>query len=92
MELLLENKSTINLAKNFIAYGRSKHIKTKFQYLNDQVSKGKIIMAYCNINDQVADFLTKLLKIEKFKEMKRVFNIVIVETSNKKKWLKCNSN
>jgi hypothetical protein len=62
-ELLIDNKSAINLAKNPIAHGRSKHIETKFHFLRDQVAKGKIKLVYCSTDAQIADALTKPLKI-----------------------------
>ena len=42
MRLLIDNKSTIDLAKHPVAHGRSKHIETKFHFLRDQVSKEKL--------------------------------------------------
>ncbi|XP_045791611.1 secreted RxLR effector protein 161-like [Trifolium pratense] len=42
VELMVDNKSAIILAKNPIAHGRSKHIETKFHFLRDQVTKGRI--------------------------------------------------
>ena len=42
VELLVDNKSAIDLAKNPISHGRSKHIETKFHFLRDQVNKDKI--------------------------------------------------
>jgi hypothetical protein len=49
-ELRQTNKQTLstwNLTKNSIAHGRSKHIETKFHFLEDHVNKGKIILTYC---------------------------------------------
>lgn len=49
MKLLTNNKSAISLAKNLIAYGRSKHIETKFHFLKDKVQLcmecGKCVIA-----------------------------------------------
>ncbi|XP_039687863.1 secreted RxLR effector protein 161-like [Medicago truncatula] len=42
IKLLIDNKYAINLAKNHISHGKSKHIETKFHYLRDQVNKCKI--------------------------------------------------
>lgn len=39
---ILDNKLAINLAKNSISHGRSKHIETRFHYLSDQVNKGRL--------------------------------------------------
>ncbi|RDX88528.1 Copia protein, partial [Mucuna pruriens] len=38
MKMLINNKSTISLAKNPVTYGRSKHIDTRFYFLRDQVN------------------------------------------------------
>ncbi|RDX58041.1 Copia protein, partial [Mucuna pruriens] len=67
MKILIDNKSAISLAKHFIAHGRSKHIGTKFHFLRDQVSKGKLELKHCSTNKQVADILTKPLKGNQFK-------------------------
>lgn len=55
MKLLIDNKSTINLAKNPVAHGRSKHIETRFHFLRDQVTKGKLELEHCNTEKQIAD-------------------------------------
>lgn len=41
IQLHVDNKSAINLAKNPISHGRSKHIETKFHFLRDQVNSKK---------------------------------------------------
>ncbi|CAJ2665360.1 unnamed protein product [Trifolium pratense] len=82
VELMVDNKSAINLAKNPIAHGRSKHIETKFHFLRDQVTKGKIKMTYCNTEKQMADVLTKPLKIDRFKDLRRMMNVQSLETLN----------
>jgi len=46
IKLLIDNKSAINLAKNPIAHGKSKHIETRFNYLRDQVNKSNIKVEY----------------------------------------------
>lgn len=42
MKFFIDNKSIINLSKNFVTYGRDKYIDTKFDYLRDQVNGGKL--------------------------------------------------
>ena len=68
--LMVDNKSTINLAKNPVAHGRSKHIETRFHFIRDQVSKGKLKVEFCRSETQIADILTKPLKKERFKELR----------------------
>ncbi|PNX70198.1 cationic amino acid transporter 1-like protein, partial [Trifolium pratense] len=58
MQLLVDNKSAINLARNPISHGRSKHIETRFHFIRDQVNKGKIVLSHCPTDEQQADILT----------------------------------
>ncbi|CAL0332983.1 unnamed protein product [Lupinus luteus] len=48
IELRIDNKSAINLAKNPVSHGRSKHIETRYHFLRDQVSKKKVELVHCN--------------------------------------------
>ena len=59
VRLLIDNKSTIDLAKHPVTHGRSKHIEIKFHFLRDQVSKEKLELEFCRSEDHVADILTK---------------------------------
>lgn len=45
--LLVDNVSALNLAKNTIARGRSKHIEMIFHYLREFVSKERLKLGYC---------------------------------------------
>ena len=58
VDLLVDNKSAIDLAKNPVSHGRSKHIDTKFHFLRDQVSKGKIKLQHCKTEKQLAHIMT----------------------------------
>jgi len=52
-ELMVDTKSTINIAKNPIAHHRrNKHIETKFHFLCNQVNKCKITLTYFKTDDQ----------------------------------------
>ena len=73
------NKSVISLSKNLDSHGKSKHIKTKYHFLRDQVSKGRLELVYCNTNDQVVDVFTKHLKYERFKKLRTLLNIESAE-------------
>ena len=37
LKLMIDNKSTISLAKNLVLHGRSKHIDTKYHFPRNQV-------------------------------------------------------
>jgi hypothetical protein len=51
MELMVDSKSDIDLAKHPVAHGRRKHTKTKFHFIRDQVNKEKVEVKYCRIKE-----------------------------------------
>ncbi|GAU46952.1 hypothetical protein TSUD_281870 [Trifolium subterraneum] len=80
--LKIDNKSTINLAKNPVIHGKSKHIETRFHFLRDQVNKGKLSLEYCSTDDQQADILTKVVKRDQFLKLRREMGIVSFDSLN----------
>jgi hypothetical protein len=80
--LKLDNKSAINLAKNPISHGKSKHIETRFHFLRDQVSKGKLKLEFCSSEDQQADIFTKAVKRDQFLKLRRNIGVVCFESLN----------
>jgi hypothetical protein len=71
----VDNLSAINLAKNPIAHGRSKHIEMRFHYLREQVSKGNIKLEYCRTELQVADLLAKVVTVKPFIRLKGLMGV-----------------
>lgn len=67
MQLYADNKSSINVAKNLVSHGRSKHIETRFNFLRDHVNNCKLKLVFCNSEEQIDHILTKSLKVERFK-------------------------
>jgi len=63
IKVYVDNISTINLPKNPVFHQRSKHIDIRYHFLQDQVGKNMIKLKYCRLEDQIADILTKSLKI-----------------------------
>lgn len=47
VQLMVDNKSAIDLAKNLVFHGMSKHKEKRFHFLRDQVNKGKLELVYC---------------------------------------------
>ncbi|RDX85687.1 Copia protein, partial [Mucuna pruriens] len=74
-KMLIDNKLAISLAKHPVAHGRSKHIETRFHFLRDQVSKGKLELKYCNI-------LTKTLKGDRFKMARDMIGVQPITNLN----------
>ena len=76
IQLLMDNKYDINLAKHLVSYGRSKHIETKFHFLRELVNHGRIDVMYCKTKMQVVDILTKALKIDRFVKLTEALGVV----------------
>lgn len=70
VDMYVDNKSAINLAKNLVSHGKSKHIETQFHFLREQVNNEKLKLVFCNSEQQIADILTKPLKVERFKHLR----------------------
>ena len=64
--MYVDNKSTISLAMNPVAHERSKHIETRFHFICEKMSKKQLDLKYCNTEMQLADILTKGLKVKRF--------------------------
>ncbi|CAJ2658384.1 unnamed protein product [Trifolium pratense] len=61
-----DNSSTIKLSKNPIMHGRSKHIDVRFHFLRDLSKDGVIELKFCKSQEQLADIMTKPLKLDSF--------------------------
>ncbi|CAA7027704.1 unnamed protein product [Microthlaspi erraticum] len=68
--LYCDNSSTIKLSKNPVMHGRSKHIHVRYHFLRDLVNEGTIQLDYCPTQDQLADFMTKAVKLETFEKLR----------------------
>ncbi|XP_045810820.1 uncharacterized mitochondrial protein AtMg00810-like [Trifolium pratense] len=77
--LKIDNVSAINLAKNPIAHGRSKHIELRFHYLREQVSNGNLALMHCRSEEQVADLLTKAVTVQVFEKLRSEMGIETVD-------------
>ena len=61
-----DNSSTIKLAKNLVMYRCNKYISVRFHFLYELTKAGTIEMVHCNNQNQVADVMTKPLKLDAF--------------------------
>ncbi|XP_073364593.1 retrovirus-related Pol polyprotein from transposon TNT 1-94 [Aegilops tauschii subsp. strangulata] len=69
VQLLVDSKSTLALAKNPVFHERSKHIRLRYHFIRSCVEEGSIEASYINTTDQLADLLTKPLGRVKFLEL-----------------------
>nr|KYP40643.1 Retrovirus-related Pol polyprotein from transposon TNT 1-94 [Cajanus cajan] len=66
-----DNCSTIKLSKNPVMHGRSKHIDLRFHFLRDLTKNNEIDeLVHCGTQDQVADVMTKPLKLDSFHKLR----------------------
>ncbi|KAK8934250.1 hypothetical protein KSP39_PZI014288 [Platanthera zijinensis] len=68
--VLVDNMSAIQIAKNPVLHGRSKHIEMRYHFLREQVEQKIVEVVYCPTGEQVADIFTKALKVETFEKLK----------------------
>ena len=71
VEVKVDSKSTLALAKNPVFHGRSKHIRIKYHFIRDCLEEGSIKADHIATTDQLADILTKSLGKTKFQEMRK---------------------
>ncbi|GKU93614.1 hypothetical protein SLEP1_g7191 [Rubroshorea leprosula] len=82
MKIFVDNVSVIDLAKNPITHGRSKHIDVRFHFLRDQVGKKAIELVYCKSENQVADILAKPLKFEAFIKLRSMLGMTTLSNQD----------
>ncbi|GJS54680.1 zinc finger, CCHC-type containing protein [Tanacetum coccineum] len=68
--LYVDNRSALELMKNPVFHGRSKHIDTRFHFIRECVEKGDIKVTFVRSEEQRADILTKAMARIKFKAMR----------------------
>ena len=69
--IMCDNSSTIKHSKNPMMHGRNKHIRVRFHFLRDLVKDGEIELVHCGTQEQVADVMTKALKLEAFEKLRK---------------------
>jgi len=74
----VDNKPTIELAKNPVNDERSKHIDVRFHFIRDLVKKGIVELVHVASQDQVVDIFTKWLPKVFFKKYKKMIAMIRV--------------
>lgn len=64
------------MPSNPVFHDRSKHVKTHYHYIHDMVQRGVIQLKYVNIDEQIADVLTKPLARVKFEYFRERLGVV----------------
>jgi hypothetical protein len=69
VELRVDIKSALVLAKNLIFHERSKHIRVRHHFIRGCLEEGSIKAGYINTKDHLVDLLTKPLRRIRFLEL-----------------------
>nr|DAD41107.1 TPA_asm: hypothetical protein HUJ06_015430 [Nelumbo nucifera] len=77
-----DNSSTIKLSKNPVMHGRSKHIDVRFHFLCDLTKEGVVELVHYGTQDQIADMMTKPLKLDTFLKLRKLMGVCEVPDSN----------
>jgi hypothetical protein len=74
--ILCDNSSSIKLSKNPVMHGRCKHIDVRYHFLRDLTRDNVIELRHCSSQDQLADVLTKPLKLESYCRLREGLGVV----------------
>ena len=77
--LLINNQSAIQLCKNPVFHGRSKHIETRFHFIRENVESGKVTVRHVKTDDQLADIMTKPIGRVRFQQLRLKIGIVNIK-------------
>jgi hypothetical protein len=73
--ILTDSQSCISMIKNQHFSNRTKHIDTKYHYIRNQVTEGKIKLEYCPTADNAADIFTKPLGSIKIDYLRKLIGL-----------------
>jgi len=57
-------------------HGRSKHIDVRFHFLRDLTRNETIKLQHCNSQEQIANIMTKPVKLEDFVRMRNQLGVI----------------
>jgi len=63
-------------------HGRSKHIDVRFHFLRDLTKEEVVKLVHCNTSNQVADIMTKPLKLNVFQKLRDQLGVREVPSLN----------
>ncbi|KAJ0847396.1 putative RNA-directed DNA polymerase [Helianthus annuus] len=82
VQIKCDNNSTINLSKNPVMHRRTKHIDVRYHYLRELVNKGEVELVFCSTEEQVADVMTKPVKLEVYEKMRSMMGVQQIKELN----------
>jgi hypothetical protein len=76
VELKVDSKSALTLARNLVFHERSKYIDLRYHFIRNCLAEGTVSATYINTVDQLADILMKALGRVKFQELRARIGMV----------------
>ena len=64
-------------------HDKSKHIEIKYHYIKDMVQRGAVKLQYVEMDEQIADVLTKPLARVKFEYFREKLCVLQIEVPSK---------
>lgn len=80
--MFCDNSSTIKLSKNPVLHGRCKHIDVRFHFLRDLTKDGIVELVFCGTREQIADVMTKPLKLDIFLKLRSLMGVCQIPEVN----------
>lgn len=80
--IFYDNSSAFKLSKNPIMHGRSQHIDIRFHFFLELTRDGVVDLVHCGSKDQLADIMTKPLKLDLFLKMRGQLGVCIIQVIN----------
>jgi len=80
--VLCDNSSTIKLSKNPVMHGHNKHIDVRFHFLRNLTKDGVVELKHCGTQEQIADIMTKPLKLDVFLKLRKLLGVCEVPGLN----------
>ncbi|XP_048228615.1 secreted RxLR effector protein 161-like [Ricinus communis] len=70
------------LSKNPVLHGRSKYIDVRFHFLHELTKDGVVKLVHCGAQEQVADIMTKPLKLDLFIKFRSLLGVCAASSVN----------
>ena len=75
IDIMCDSSSAIKLSKNPVMYRRTKHIDVRYHYLRNLSTNGTVRLVFCGTEDQVADIMTKPIKLDQFVKFRSMLGV-----------------
>ena len=71
-----DNQSCIKISNNPELHGRTKHISTKYFFVQERIEKHEFVIKYCPSKRMLADIFTKALPRAQFEILRKGINVI----------------